>query len=151
MWAGPSTPVPDAPRPRFTTWEAFLLVHDDRALLKIAGRKAARSNQKRLLSDAVDYRLTASDVLDVLKAAHGRCVHCGSLAVEARPSTAAGAPLPWASVGRRIGSLDHSVPRILSGSNRPDNLQWCCLWCNTWPAERRPGATDHGGIHLPCT
>ena len=36
--------------------------------------------------------------------------------------------------------------RFNGGSNAPGNLTWACLWCNTWPSERRPGATDHGGI-----
>jgi hypothetical protein len=55
-------------------------------------------------------------------------------------------PLPWASIGRRIGSLGHVISRLHGGTNRLENLAWPCLWCNTWQSERRPGATDHGGL-----
>lgn len=91
-------------------------------------------------------KVTVEDVLAVLTAAEGRCVHCGSLAVERRPSRADGGPLPWAPVGRRIGSLGHIVGRFHGGANTLDNLAWSCLWCNTWQSERTPGATDHGAI-----
>src|SRR5258707_4186324 len=80
-----------------------------------------------------------------MEAAQGRCAHCGALAVENRPSSPTGVPLPWAQVGRRIGSLEHVRWRYGGGGNDLSNLAWCCLWCNTWPKERRRGATDHGG------
>ena len=49
----------------------------------------------------------------------------------------------WEQIDRRIGSLDYVVGR----ENRPDNLAWCCYWCNTWPQERRLQATDHGRFY----
>lgn len=88
-------------------------------------------------------RITADDVLAVLESAQGRCAHCGSLAVERRPSGQDGRPLPWEAVGRRIGSLGHLTARVFGGSNTSGNLAWSCLWCNTWPQERTPGATGH--------
>jgi hypothetical protein len=110
------------------------------------------------MSGIPEHRLSTQDVLDVLEAAQGRCHWCGSLAVERRPSGPAGAPLPWADIGRRIGSLDHVLslcdsgtwpaPGLadMAGKNEPANLVWSCLWCNTWPSERVMGATDHGAI-----
>ena len=86
-------------------------------------------------------KITASDVLAVLERAQGRCVYCGSLAVESRP------PGEWGYVGRRIGSLGHNLSRFHGGDNEPNNLSRVCMWCNTWPEERRQGATDRGGHH----
>jgi hypothetical protein len=95
---------------------------------------------------APDVKFSAADVWSVLESARGQCEYCGSLAVENRPSGPDGRPLTWSQVGRRIGSLGHRVARFNGGSNAPGNLGWVCLWCNTWPTERRPGAPDHGGI-----
>ena len=79
---------------------------------------------------------------------------CPDLIAAHRPTAAAegwrtssGAPLAWAQVGRRIGSLEHVRWRFGGGGNDLTNLAWACLWCNTWPSERRPMATDHGGYH----
>jgi len=91
-------------------------------------------------------RLGWQDVWSVLEAAQGRCMYCGSLAVEDRPSKPNGAPAPWEQVGRRVGSLSHVTARIYSGTITPDNLGWACLWCNTWPSERVPESTDRGAI-----
>lgn len=110
--------------------------------------KARAANRTRLMSGAPDYKITAADIWNVLQAAEGRCEHCGSLALEHRPSGPDGRPAPWAHVGRRIGSLGHRLARFNGGSNNIANLCWSCLWCNTWPTERHPGATDHGG-HQP--
>lgn len=96
--------------------------------------------------EAPDVKITGADVWAVLEAAKGRCEHCRPLAVESRLSGPNGKPLSWAQVGRRIGSLGHRQARFSGGSNAPGNLSWTCLWCNTWPSERHPGATDHGGI-----
>jgi hypothetical protein len=109
-------------------------------------KKATRANRPRLMSGPPDVKITGVDVWAVLEAAEGRCEYCRSLAVENRPSASNGQPLPWAQVGRRIGSLSHRLARFNGGSNAPGNLTWPCLWCNTWPSERRRGATDHGGI-----
>lgn len=51
----------------------------------------------------------------------------------------------------RIGSLGHVVARFNGGANTPDNLAWSCLWCNTRPNERQPGATDRGAVQLALT
>jgi hypothetical protein len=108
--------------------------------------KAKKANGSRLLSGEPTARVTAQDVWAIMAAALGRCAYCGSLAVEKRPSTPTGQPLPWEQVGRRIGSLSHVVPLFYGGTNTPDNLCWSCLWCNTWRGEGRLGATDHGGL-----
>lgn len=109
-------------------------------------KKATRANRPRLMSGPPDVKITGADVWAVLEAAKGRCEYCRSLAVENRPAAPNGKPLPWAQVGRRIGSLGHRLARFNGGSNASGNLTWACLWCNTWPSERRPVATDHGGI-----
>jgi hypothetical protein len=89
-------------------------------------------------------KITKDHVWAVMSEAQGRCVYCGSLAVEHAPVNAdVGGLTGWAQIGRRIGSLDH----VASRENHPDNLAWCCLWCNTWPQERRPLAADHGGFY----
>jgi hypothetical protein len=98
------------------------------------------------MSGAPDVFVTTDEVLSILTRARGRCHYCGSLAVENRPSNEQGHPLPWEAVGRRIGSLSHIVSRVGGGSNSVDNLVWCCLWCNTWPNQRVPGALDYGAI-----
>jgi hypothetical protein len=108
---------------------------------------AKKANRKRLLSGAPNNRLSGADVWNVIEAARGRCAHCGSLAVESRPSSLTGAPIAWAQVGRRIGSLEHVHWRFGGGDNDLSNLAWACLWCNTWPSERRPHALDHGGFY----
>ncbi|HEV3361660.1 MAG TPA: hypothetical protein VG247_32985 [Pseudonocardiaceae bacterium] len=149
-WQMPGMDSAAAPPPTYTSWADYCAVTtlaERRArCVKIAGR----SNQKRLLSVAPTTRLTGRDVLAVLEDARGRCVHCGSLAVEGRPSNpTTGGPIRWGHVGRRIGSLEHIVSRFTGGTNDPTNLAWSCLWCNTWPQERRAGATDHGGYFPP--
>jgi len=96
------------------------------------------------MSGPPDCKITAADVWAILQAAEGRCEQCGSLALEQRPSGPDGRPTPWTHVGRRIGSLGHRLARFNGGCNNATNLCWSCLWCNTWPTERRPGATDHG-------
>jgi HNH endonuclease len=106
--------------------------------------KARTANRPRLYSQSVIVRLVANDVFAVLDKAQGRCCYCNSLAVEHRPSSPNGNATQWAHVGRRIGSLEHIIPRIDGGDNSIDNLAWACLWCNTWPAERIWNATDHG-------
>ncbi len=135
---------PDAPT--YATWMEFLTRTTPGERLHWCAAKASRSNVKRLMSHAVDVRLTAIEVWGILEQAEGRCRYCGSLAVERRPSKPNGAPMPWEAIGRRIGSLDHLDPRFGGGSNQVANLGWACLWCNTWQSERKHGATDHGAI-----
>jgi hypothetical protein len=146
-WQMPGMAVPDARPPVFASWDDYLARTSERKRLARCRDAAKKANRKRLLSDAPTTRLTAQDVWAVIQAAKGRCAHCGSLAVENRPSSATGAPIPWAQVGRRIGSLEHVRWRYGGGGNDLSNLAWACLWCNTWHSERRPQALDHGGYY----
>ncbi|PZS40765.1 MAG: hypothetical protein DLM62_01115 [Pseudonocardiales bacterium] len=147
----PLAPEPSnaaAPPPVYASFSDFLAKTTPGQRLAWCRTKAKKANGERLMSPAPEHRITAADVATILMTARGRCAHCGSLAVERRPSNPAnGAPLPWEHVGRRIGSLGHVVARFHGGTNTPDNLAWSCLWCNTWQSERIPGATDRGGYH----
>jgi hypothetical protein len=147
----PRVPEPEAAGPAagpqvYASWEDFLDRTTPAVRMAWCRKKAMRANRSRLMSGAPDVKIAGADVWAVLEAAGGRCEYCGSLAVENRPSGRDGSPVTWSQVGRRIGSLGHRVARFNGGSNAPGNLGWVCLWCNTWPSERRPGATDHGGI-----
>lgn len=146
-WQMPDTPVADPPPPMFSSWADYLqrTTRSERMVRCYAAAKKA--NRKRLFSGVPNSRLSGTDVWNVIEAAHGRCVHCGSLAVETRPSAPNGAPIAWAQVGRRIGSLEHVHWRFGGGDNDLSNLAWACLWCNTWPVERRQNALDHGGFY----
>jgi hypothetical protein len=146
-WQMPGMPVPEPPPPVFRSWADYLARTSERERMARCYAAAKTANKKRLLSDAPTTRLTAQDVWAVIEAARGRCAHCGSLAVESRPSSPTGAPMPWAQVGRRIGSLEHVRWRCGGGDNDLSNLAWACLWCNTWQSERRPQALDHGGYY----
>lgn len=140
----------DRPLPRFASWADFLARTTAADRQRWCGRKAKTANRERLMSGRPEAQITGSQVWAVLESARGRCAHCGSLAVENRPSKPNGAPAPWAAVGRRIGSLEHVESRFEGGANCAGNLAWCCLWCNTWQTERRLGATDHGGWFPDC-
>jgi len=146
-YALPDEPVPGPPPPRYASWAEWCEQTTVAEKRRWCQRMADTANRPRLLSGSAAFRLTGADVWRVLETAHGRCVYCGSLAVEHRPSDERGKPIPWASVGRRIGSLGHRISRLDGGGNEPTNLAWTCLWCNDWKTERRPGATDHGGVH----
>jgi hypothetical protein len=139
------TPTP----PQFLSWEDFITRTTSAERRAWCARKTKVANRPRLVSDSPDSKITAKDVWKVLAAARGRCAYCQSLAVEQRPSRHVGAPVTWESAGRRIDSLSHRVIRFHGGPNTLDNLAWSCLWRNTWPDERLPGATDHGG-HFPA-
>jgi hypothetical protein len=143
-----AAPTPGPPLPQFHTFAEYLERVPHQQIMAVCRRRAQKANADRLMSGPPARRVTADEVFAVMKTAQGRCCHCGSLCLESRPSKANGAPLPWANVGRRIGSLHHLVPRISGGDNDPANLAWSCLWCATWPTERRPGATDHGGLPI---
>lgn len=134
--------------PMYASWTDFLARTSEQERRRWCAKKAKVANRDRLMSGPPTTRTTCREVLDVLMRAEGRCAFCGSLAVENRPSKPNGAPAPWAPVGRRIGSLGHTVGRIHGGDNTTENLVWSCLWCNVWQDERRMGATDHGGLHL---
>lgn len=139
-------PAADPAPPAFLSWEDFLTRTKAAEVMAWCRAKAKKANGSRLISGKPAVRVTAEDVWGVMAAARGCCAYCGSLAVQKRPSAQGGQPLPWEEVGRRIGSLGHIVPRFDGGTNTPDNLCWSCLWCNTYPGEGRPGATDHGGL-----
>ena len=149
-WQMPWASTPDPPPPVFVSWEDYLARTSCAQRMKLCQSKARVANRARLMSSASAVKVRGQDVWQILKEAQGRCYHCGSLAVENRPSNPAdGAPLLWAQVGRRIGSLEHLQARVGGGDNDRKNLVWACLWCNTWKSERRPQATDHGGHHPP--
>lgn len=136
----------EVPVPVYESWDAYLAATSDRERRQWCVRKAKKANRSRLMSGEPDGKIRGEDVWRVLESAQGRCEFCDSLAVEPRPSGTAGQPTSWAQVGRRIGSLGHRIARFNGSSNSPDNLCWSCLWCNTWPEDRRPGATDHGAV-----
>jgi hypothetical protein len=136
----------DPPPPVYNSWGDYLKVTSIEERLRWCRAKAKIANRTRLMSGMPERKVTPNEVWTILEAAEGRCAYCGSLAVERRPSGPDGRPIPWAHIGRRIGSLGHRLARFHGGANNPANLCWSCLWCNTWPTERRPGATDHGGF-----
>lgn len=142
---------PKTPPPKYSSWSEFLgnMRNEPSEAKKMCESRTNKANSERLMSPAPARRITAKDVWSILVKAQGRCIHCGSLAVERRPSKSNGAPIRWEHIGRRIGSLEHLKARVDGGGNEPENLAWACLWCNTWKSERRPGATDHGG-HYPA-
>lgn len=147
-WQMPGVFLPDAPPPVFLSWGDYLARTTRSQRMARCYAAAKKTNRKRLLSVSPAFPIHGSDVWAVIEAARGRCVHCGSLAVDGRPSNPiTGAPLPWAQIGRRIGSLEHLTSRFSGGDNDRSNLAWSCLWCNTWETERRPLATDHGGYY----
>ena len=136
------------PAPIYTSWADYLAQTTWAPVRQRCREIAKRANRKRLLSPMPEHSVTRLIVWQVLSEARGRCAHCGSLAVERRPSDPrTGTPITWEHVGRRIGSLKHKLARYVGGDNDLANLAWCCLWCNTWPNERRPGAADHGGFY----
>lgn len=145
----PGAKMLPAPEPTYLSFADYLAGTTHAERMVRFGAAAKKANRERLLSSPPKHRLSSDDVWGVMAAARGRCAHCGSLAVERRPSKPNGAPAPWAHVGRRIGSLEHRHWRARGGDNDLSNLAWSCLWCNTWESERRQGATDYGGFHPP--
>jgi len=145
-WQMPGSPVPAAGPPIYASWTDYLANTTYGQRMRRCYAAAKKANRKRLLSASPGFHLSGQDVWAVIENASGRCIHCGSLAVEGRPShPTTGQPLPWAHVGRRIGSLEHLRWRLGGGDNDLSNLAWACLWCNTWEVARRWHATDHGG------
>ena len=143
----PGVEAPPAPEPTYRSFVDYLTQTTHAERMTRCRKAAKKANRERLLSSAPKHRLSGDDVLNVMISARGRCAHCGSLAVEKRPSKPNGAPLAWAQIGRRLGSLEHRHWRARGGDNDLSNLAWSCLWCNTWVRERRQGATDHAGFH----
>lgn len=79
-------PTLTAPPPRFLTYDAYRAATPLREVRAWCGLKAKRANRVRLMSGRPEERITTDDVYGILHAARGRCSHCGSLAVEGRPS-----------------------------------------------------------------
>ncbi len=146
-WQMPGDAVPEDAAPIYISWEDYLSRTTRSDRMKRCNAASKKANRKRLLSHEPVERVTGQIVWGIIEAARGHCTYCGSLAVEGRPSKLNGAPVAWAQIGRRIGSLEHSKARSQGGDNLIENLAWSCLWCNTWPSERRLGALDHGGYH----
>ena len=135
------------PPPKFTSFNDWCVRTSVQEKHEYCHTRAKKANSKRLLSLKPTYNIKTWEVWHIIEDAKGRCAYCGSLAVEKRPSNVKGHPIPWSNVGRRIGSLGHSVARFHGGGNDLDNLLWCCLWCNDWASERVMGATNHGGYY----
>lgn len=103
--AGKGTPGP----PGYASWNDFLARTTLADRRKWAAAKAKKANSERLMSGRPAERITADDVLAVLESAQGCCTHCGSLAVERRPSGQDGRPLRW-EFGAVRGLSAHSLP-----------------------------------------
>lgn len=102
--------------PAFRDWSEFVDLTDPAELRRMCVRRMKVANRFRLMSGLPDALITPEDVWFAMSSARGRCRYCGSLAVEGRPSNPInGAPTSWDGVGRRIGSLDHVVPRLEGG------------------------------------
>lgn len=142
----PYDPVGKPTIPYYRSWDEYLAWEPYSDIKTMCAKKAYLANRKRLASPQPDIKLKAVGVLAILVLAEGRCFHCNSLCVERMPVRDDGRLAPWGHVGRRLGSLGHIVARIEGGDNDLANLQWECMWCNTWPTERRWNATDHGGL-----
>ena len=144
--------APTSAPPRFEGWEHYLATTTPTERRAMCASRTRKANARRLMSEAPQRIVTADDVWHVVETARGRCHHCGSLCLERLPyDPVTKKKLPWGHIGRRIGSLEHLVPRVRGGTNDPANLVWSCLWCNTWSCERVPGATDHGGLQTAGT
>jgi len=142
------------PKPAYSSWADYLAKTSWATLKERCSRFANRANRKRLLSDPAKHRVDSLQVWQVMRNARGRCHHCGSLAVEGRPSDANGSPIAWEHLGRRIGSLEHVMARSRGGDNEFSNLAWSCLLCNNWVAEEEQrqgkswrGKPDFGAVN----
>jgi hypothetical protein len=102
-------PATDAGPPVYLSWEDFLAQNKATEVMAWCRAKAKKANGRRLMSGQPTGQVAAADVWAIMAAARGNCAYCGSLAVQKRPSTPTGQPLPWEQVGRRIGSLSHVV------------------------------------------
>lgn len=139
--------------PVYISWEDYLVRVSWSELRRRCLDIARRANRKRLMSPAPAIQLTGLQVWQVMRDARGRCIHCGSLAVEHSPSDPKRSR-SWAPIGRRVGSLEHLNARYRGGDNARENLAWACMWCNNFTAEHERaqngspiGALDHGGFY----
>jgi hypothetical protein len=96
-WQMPDRETPPPPALLYASWDDYLArtSHDERR--RWCASKAKDANRTRLLSDAPKVKLTAEEALAVMEATRGRCAHCGSLALEGRPSGPKGGPISWSS------------------------------------------------------
>ena len=133
-------------RTKYDSWEDFISNTTERERLAWCRGKANKSNSKRLLAGTPVQKIKALDVWKVLESVKGKCFYCGSLALEQQPRVN-GKSISWSYMGRRIGALHHIRKNREKDYNDINNLRWACLWCNTWPKERRKGAEDHDGYY----
>lgn len=143
------------PAPAYTSWGDYLTKISWIKLKRKCFDTAKRAGRKRSMSAAAKHQVSGLHVWQVMRDAQGRCTHCGSLAVEGRPSDPKnGSPVAWNHVGRRIGSLEHISARGRGGDNEFSNLAWSCLLCNNWITEHARtrgiswcGKPDFGAIY----
>jgi hypothetical protein len=152
-------PSPDDPAPIYESWRDFLCKTPWPLLRRFCLDRARQANRPKfhregpgkgtVRSSNAEHRVEGYQVWRVMASAKGRCVHCGSLAVERQPPDGR-----WGRIGRRVGSLEHLVPLSRGGDNDSINLAWSCLWCNHLDRERERrkgltarGALDSGGFH----
>ena len=147
IWSAETTDIiQGSVKPIFNSWEEFLSGTTEQERKNWCTSKASSANQKRLIAGEPVQKITAEDVWEVLNESKGKCCYCGSLALEKQPFIE-GKPIPWAYMGRRIGALHHVSKDRSKDYNDVGNLRWACLWCNTWPQERKSGALDYGGYY----
>jgi hypothetical protein len=156
-------PSPSDPAPLYQSWRDYLDTVSWTKLRRSCLERANQANKRKyhrdgpgkgvLLSSDAKHRVEGYQVWRVMCAAKGRCMHCGSLAVEGiRPNRT------WGSIGRRVGSLEHILPLHRGGDNDFANLNWSCLWCNHLDREKERqkgltawGALDSCGFHPPLS
>ena len=121
--------VEQAPPLLYESWSDYLAKTSEAERMRWCAKKAIRANtrNRRLHPMYEAVAITNKDVWTALEAARGRCVYCGSLALERKPVRGR-----WEAMGRRIGSLEHM------GSGR-SVIAWCCLLCNSQPRFRPKG------------
>jgi 5-methylcytosine-specific restriction endonuclease McrA len=127
----------------YASWADFTTRADPWQVRSWCGEKAKKANS-RAAQRGITVTIDGADVFAILLAAHGRCVYCGSLAVETIPG---GKFVPWYWIGRRVGNIDHVQPLGRGGTNKRANLAWACMLCNSGAPERIPGANDRGAVH----
>ena len=117
--ARPTPPTPGSggtvPGPLYRSWDDYLSATTEPERRAWCYLKARKANQPRLMSGKPGRKVTAADVWEVLEMAAGRCVHCGSLAVERRPADRCS----WCTPAMGAGRPPH---RFLGPRPRP--AQW---------------------------
>jgi hypothetical protein len=139
-----TTPVP--PPVRFRTWDNFVTMNESDRLQRCED-EAKFASQNGFLPWHNPKHLDGQGVSLLLNAARGRCHYCKSLALESRPAEWEDAPSVWTPIGRRIGTVAYDAEPGINGCKGTIRPIWCCLWCKTWPDERKAEAPDHGGYY----